>query len=930
MENKEAASADRQNKTTEVDFIEAKKFLQVLDPSGRFTFQTFSEGQRKNGCPLTRILHGTFEEHKETLIFLNRSGAGIFVTVGRTDGSGRKKENITGIRAVFLDLDGVPLPEEWPLKPHLIIESSPGKYHAYWWVESGFPMDQFESTQKAIAAKFNGDKAVCDLPRVMRIPGFFHQKKESFLSHIIRDCSQEPRYTINQILEAFPSVKTPPKNQTVAPIIHMEDPILQILMDKEMVIRQDQLEKGKYIIQCPWSVDHTNDDPDSAFWLPNYGGYTGYGFKCLHSHCVDRSIKDLREFLGVDQEAPWDEPEPLPEELLPVLQFKYDFLPVSFRDWIRDTSERMQCPRDFAGVGAVIALAAVVGRKIGIRPKKYDDWLVVPNLYGGVVGHPGLLKTPVLEEVMIPLKRLASSSRESFKKVSEEWETQKSVRDVKEKAFLEQMHKATNTGKNTEDIEAKLLSLKKESTPPVEHRYIVNDPTIESLQKILSENPMGVLLYRDELSGWFRLMDRQGRENDRGFYLEAWPGTGSYTSDRIGRGKTHIQSVCLSILGGIQPGPLSKYVNEASLNGAGQDGLLQRFQLLVWPDPPGDWEHVDRAPNKQARNKAYDVFQRLNALDPVAIGAETEEEGGIPFLRFDGDAQPVFDTWHENLETKKLRSGEDPMIVAALAKYRSLIPSLALLIHLADDGTGPVGKISLLRAIQWGDYLESHMRRIYRGMDAPCFSSARSLLKKIHEGEIRDGMTLREIARKGWSGLDRGSLSATLKILDQYNWARLETIKPPTGRKSEVLRINPEAMKNETHPKPEENSFVSFGTLSGGGTIFGDRPEGQEKEEKGGGKMRYPPPNMVPKLTKGMEEEKLPPLSLPSHKDSLTESAESGSSLSAFRRTINAAAARQRGAWEATPPPPKPTDFVYRIRTYADVMRHMSEAEREN
>ena len=129
------------------------------------------------------------------------------------------------------------------------------------------------------------------------------------------------------------------------------------------------------------------------------------------------------------------------------------------------------------------------------------------------------------------------------------------------------------------------------------------------------------------------------------FYLESWNGTGSFDVDRIGRGSLHIPALCLSILGGIQPGPLSTYVYQATRGEKGVDGLLQRFQLLVWPDPPTTWRNVDRRPDAQARDKAYEVFKQLDAVNPEALGASTEDESEqeIPALRFTDEAQEVFD-----------------------------------------------------------------------------------------------------------------------------------------------------------------------------------------------------------------------------------------------------------------------------------------------
>ena len=185
------------------------------------------------------------------------------------------------------------------------------------------------------------------------------------------------------------------------------------------------------------------------------------------------------------------------------------------------------------------------------------------------------------------------------------------------------------------------------------------------------------------------MMDRPGHENDRAFYCEAWNGTGAYTYDRIGRGTLHIRAACVSVLGGIQPGPLERYLREV-FAGRGDDGLLQRFQLAVWPDVGGRWRNVDRWPNAEARARVIEVFQRLNTIEPAAVGAEELTPEELPFLRFDPAAQGLFDAWRADLEQQLRAEGDHPVLLSHFAKYRSLIPSLALLVHLIDgvDASG--------------------------------------------------------------------------------------------------------------------------------------------------------------------------------------------------------------------------------------------------
>lgn len=282
-----------------IDFDKVGRFLQALDPAGEFTFQTFPDNPALKGQDLTRVLNGPFAEHRDELARLNQAGAGVFVTVNATDGKGRKTENIKAIRAVFIDLDGAPLPESWEIEPHIIIESSLGRYHAYWLISEGFPPAQFEAVQKALADRYGGDQSVCDLPRVMRIPGFVHQKKEPFQSRILRNWSEEPRYTPEQIFTAFPPVSESKK--TPLPEV-TDDPVLAKLAEKGLVIRKDR-EPGKFIIRCPQADLHSNQDPEAAFWLKNHGGFAGYGFHCLHGHCTSLTIKDLLRWLGIAEKG---------------------------------------------------------------------------------------------------------------------------------------------------------------------------------------------------------------------------------------------------------------------------------------------------------------------------------------------------------------------------------------------------------------------------------------------------------------------------------------------------------------------------------------------------------------------------------------------------------------------------------------------------
>ena len=154
---------------------------------------------------------------------------------------------------------------------------------------------------------------------------------------------------------------------------------------------------------------------------------------------------------------------------------------------------------------------------------------------------------------------------------------------------------------------------------PELRRLIVNDATVEALHETLDANPAGLLVIRDELTGWWSQLDRQGREGERAFFLQAWNGDTSFTIDRIGRGSIQVPACCLSMLGGIQPGRLRSYLVDAITDGPANDGLIQRFQLLVWPDTTKKWVYIDRVPDVAAANNAFQVFERVIQIDPDVL-----------------------------------------------------------------------------------------------------------------------------------------------------------------------------------------------------------------------------------------------------------------------------------------------------------------------
>jgi putative DNA primase/helicase len=225
------------------DLGEAERFLRILAPDGQVTFQTFDDNPRKD-AGLAKIRHGTLTDNAQALTTLNNAGAGVFVMVNEGDGKGRKAANVVRVCALFGDLDGAPLEPVLAVtpKPQIIVESSPGKWHAYWLV-SDCHTDHFAGLQKAIAQRFDSDPKVHDLPRVMRLPGFLHRKDNPFKTRI-HQINQAAPYPTAEVVAGL-GLTTLKKTQATKPLITDGECITEGGRDNALMSRAGTMrEKG--------------------------------------------------------------------------------------------------------------------------------------------------------------------------------------------------------------------------------------------------------------------------------------------------------------------------------------------------------------------------------------------------------------------------------------------------------------------------------------------------------------------------------------------------------------------------------------------------------------------------------------------------------------------------------------------------------------
>ncbi|MGM1052477.1 MAG: YfjI family protein [Pseudomonadota bacterium] len=490
-----------------------------------------------------------------------------------------------------------------------------------------------------------------------------------------------------------------------------------------------------------------------------------------------------------DTAEPMEPPRALPSSLPPVDPFSPEMLPEAIRAYVMDVAQRQQSAPEYCAVVALVALAGVVGRKVLMRPKRYDDWTVTPNLWGALIGGPSSMKSPTLKAMRFPLDAIEKELREEHEAARAQHEDDAEIVEMERQAAKKRAKQKAEKGDRdgARDELAKVANLEEPSESPP--RLTVNDASVEALGERLNENPNGLTLVRDELAGWLAKMQQEEHAADRAFYLECFNGDGRYTYDRIGRGTIAIENCTLSIIGGIQPAKIAPLVRGVA-KGTDDDGLIQRFQLAVWPDQPKHWQWVDRAPSAQAKDRYRQAFYALHAMT-----FETED-GEPPTWRFNDHAQAEFITWMEELHAEA-RSGDlPPAVESHLLKMPKTVCALALLFALVDGEQGEVGHASTCRALAWAEFLRSHTLRLYSAVTGSQVAGAHLIHQR--RAKLPQPFTARDVRRKQWAGLAGvDEVREAIEVLEDHHHVRRFEVAAETGRPKTVFYWHPSLAPKE-------------------------------------------------------------------------------------------------------------------------------------
>lgn len=491
-------------------------------------------------------------------------------------------------------------------------------------------------------------------------------------------------------------------------------------------------------------------------------------------------------------------PFALPHHDLPVVD--QSFLPNQIWLWASANASRLSVPIEMILIPFLSTIGSLIGRKIGIKMKNLDDHIEYPNLWGLIICPPSSKKTPCLGLSTNKLTAIEGQFIHNAEEIHERY-LAKCMRIEQDIKNLQAAKKTGSDGNlSPEVIEEKIvaLNLEKKNAKPKPKRLIQQSSTIEKLIEVLKDNANGILVMRDEIFGLFDTFSKKGHEGARQFYLEGWNGKDSFSYDTLSRGIKFIPHLCLTLLGCTQPSRIAQIIQNVR-NNRENDGFIQRFQLMIFPNKFGDGGFIDKPTVIKDEKVIEDLFKFVVDLDPVKMD-EFQSNLTSPIVQLSPEAYEAYSTYFDKLD-REAKACPDEALSAHLSKYHKLISGLTLIFfvvesYLEKSGHKKVQLHTVEMAIKWTELFKAHAEKVYNYNKHSHGVMAQHLAQKIKEGLVCDGDTIRSIYRHKWSLLTTNDeVLLAVNYLSELGWLTLTDEKKDVGRASEVIKFHPDLEK---------------------------------------------------------------------------------------------------------------------------------------
>lgn len=458
---------------------------------------------------------------------------------------------------------------------------------------------------------------------------------------------------------------------------------------------------------------------------------------------------------------------------------------------------------DFAATALLTTLSLVIANCFRIQPDEGNNaYIITPNLSGMIIAEPGSRKSAPVRLVTEPLTALekahAKSKMKSAKDDAKQLTKQKyknSAYAKKAKSLVAQLLDHPPTSKEYKLLELQLddalekhQEIAKVKAPKI---LVVQDPTLKGLLQIAEAQSEPVLIYKDELAPFLEEVYSSKNSGFRRYLIEAMDGKNSYTNVTALKSIQTVKPPIISLLGTTQPSVILKLVGKVAAEKIVDDGYIDRFQLLAFPNSSYVMEH--------SLNIEYVDEQSLVSLTTLVKLLYKKQKSAF-MVTLNSQAKKQFDDFKATL-SKYQKSGDVPPLVKnKLSKYPDMMLSIALVIAVLRSFEKDPSSIFTLKtlksndiemAIKWTKYYFGHLKKLWGSKSSKKENALKVLVNIKSLLDSDKCFTTRDITQRNWAGInkDTDKAKSALKLLVNEGVIKSVNTEKKTGRPSEKWQL---------------------------------------------------------------------------------------------------------------------------------------------
>ena len=367
------------------------------------------------------------------------------------------------------------------------------------------------------------------------------------------------------------------------------------------------------------------------------------------------------------------------------LEFPLDIYPKPIQNYILECHRTLDSSVDYMGCSLLWLLSLSIGNAIQIEVKR--GWKEISTVWLAIVGKAGIGKTPSISNVIFPLEKINNREIANYIKKHDEFDNYNQLPPKEKKQYPE---------------------VKK----PVKSQFIANDITLEALVDLHQQSQNSVGVFKDELAGWFKDMNKYKQGSDLEFWLSTWSGK-SVNLNRITRAGSFVAKPLIPVLGGIQPSIFNTFYTDENKD----NGFLDRM-LLSYPELKVE-KYNDSEMSLDVVKWYSDTIINFYEHIKIKVFKKDKEAKIDPFImRFSKEAKKEWIRIFNEITETQNSDSENEYMKSMLPKQKSYIPRFALIIHAFDTAynTGNdlslVSKDSILKAEKLSKYFVAMAKKV--------------------------------------------------------------------------------------------------------------------------------------------------------------------------------------------------------------------------